>query len=352
MDHEHIVSLLGADAENLLTHRCEKISKDLLTLPSKTKIQDVFQHSDRTPEVIESLEKLHGAGRLGGSGHLFIFPVDQAIEHTAAYSFVRNPLFFDPENIVRLAVEGGASGIASTLGVLGLVSKRYADKIPFVVKVNHNELLTYPQKHDQVVFASVRQAKEMGAVAIGATVYFGSEESNRQLIEVARLFEAAHQQGMATILWCYVRNPGFTRSGQDYATAVDLTAQANHLGVTIEADIIKQKLPNALHGFEALQYSKHSEEMYNDLLTDHPIDLTRYQLLHCYSGKIGMISSGNESHGESDEADAVRAAVINKRAGGTGMIMGRKVFKRPFAEGVQIMQLVQDVYLDEQITVA
>lgn len=352
MDHAHIESLLGSDAENLLQYRCEKVPKEMITAPSGQHVTNIFQHSDRSPQVQESLKLLYGSGRLAGSGYLSIFPVDQAIEHTAAYSFARNPVFFDPANIVKLAVEGGANAVASTLGVLGLVSQQYADKIPFILKVNHNELLTYPQKHDQILFASVAQAKNMGAVAVGATVYFGSEESGRQLVEVARLFEAAHQEGLATILWCYVRNPGFIRSGQDYATAVDLTAQANHLGVTIQADIIKQKLPSALHGFAALQYSKSSDEMYQKLLTDHPIDLVRYQVLHCYSGKISLINSGDEAHGESDEAEAVRAAVINKRGGGAGMIMGRKIFKRPFAEGVAIMQLVQDVYLDEQITVA
>ena len=352
MDHSQLVSLLGTDAEQLLQYRCQKVPASLIIPPTPTHVDDVFATSDRSPRVIENLKRLYGAGRLGNTGYLSIFPVDQAIEHTAAYSFARNPIYFDPENIVRLALEGGANAVASTLGVLGLVCKEYAEKIPFIVKVNHNEFLTYPQKHDQIIYATVAQAVSMGAVAVGATVYFGSEESNRQLVEIAQLFAEAHAAGLATILWCYVRNDGFVRSGQDYALAVDLTAQANHLGVTIEADIIKQKLPTAAHGFAALQYGKYSDEMYNNLLTDHPIDLVRYQVLHCYSGKISLINSGDEAHGESDEAEAVRAAVINKRAGGSGMIMGRKVFKRPFAEGVALMQLVQDVYLDQEITLA
>lgn len=352
MEHHEIVEMLGQDAEYLLQHVCQKIPAHLIYQPSGNQIEDVFAQSDRSVQVQDSLKRLYGTGRLANTGYLSIFPVDQAIEHTAAFSFAANPMFFDPENIVKLAVEGGANAVASTLGVLGLVSKKYASKIPFILKMNHNELVTYPNKHDQVLFASVKQAQEMGAVAVGATIYFGSAESNRQLVEVARLFEAAHAVGMCTILWCYPRNENFTRSGHDYNQAADLTAQANHLGVTIEADIIKQKLPTQARAFEALQFSMHSDEMYDKLLTDHPIDLVRYQVAHCYMGKISLINSGGEAKGTSDWQEAVKTAVINKRGGGAGLIMGRKIFKRSFEEGVKLLHAVQDVYLDSEITVA
>lgn len=352
MQHQEIISILGDQAEYLLQHVCERIPVEKITKPSATHVSDVFVHSDRSEKVQENLQRLYGTGRLANTGYLSIFPVDQGIEHTAGFSFYENSDFFDPDTIVRMAIEGNCNGVVSTLGVLGLVSKKYADKVPFILKVNHNELVTYPNKHDQVIFASVNQAKNMGAIGVGATIYFGSPESNRQLVEVARLFEAAHQEGLFTILWCYPRNDRFNVSGRDYNQGIDLTAQANHLGVTIEADIIKQKMPNNLRAFRDLQFSKADDEMYQTLLTDHPIDLVRYQVAHCYMGKIGLINSGGESNGEHDLVEAVKTAVINKRGGGTGLIMGRKVFKRPFAEGVQILQAVQDVYLDQEITVA
>ncbi len=352
MQHEEITSLLGDQAEYLLQHVCLKIPKDMLTTPSGDHVQKVFTQSDRSAAVQKNLDRLYKTGRLANTGYLSIFPVDQGIEHTAAYSFYENPLFFDPEMVLKMAHEGGCNGVASTLGVLGLVAKKYADTVPFILKVNHNELLTYPTKHDQVVFASVRQAQEMGAAGVGATIYFGSPESDRQLVEIARIFEAAHQVGLFTILWCYPRNERFSMSGHDYNGAVDVTAQANHLGVTIQADIIKQKLPNALRAFPDLNFSMRDEAMYERLLTNHPIDLVRYQVAHCYMGKIDLINSGGEAQGESDLQEAVRTAVINKRGGGAGLIMGRKVFKRSFEEGMQILHAVQDVYLDQQITVA
>ncbi len=352
MEHSELISLLGESAHSLLSHVCEKIPKERITAPSGEHVDTVFGSSDRSPEVQNNLKKLYASGRLADTGYLSIFPVDQAIEHTAAFSFADNPLYFDPENIVKLALEGGCNAVASTLGVLGLVSKKYADTIPFVLKLNHNELLTYPNKHDQVLFASVAQAKNMGAVAVGATIYFGSAESNRQLQEVSALFAEAHAQGLATILWCYPRSDHFTRSHADYNVAVDLTAQANHLGVTIEADIIKQKIPSPLRAFPDLHFSKYSDAMYEKLLTEHPIDLVRYQVAHCYMGKISLINSGGESQGTADFSEAVTAAVINKRAGGAGMIMGRKVFKRPMNEGIDLLHAVQDVYLDSEITLA
>lgn len=352
MQHEELLSLLGDQAEYLLQHVCQRIPKDTLTTPSGEHVDQVFANSDRSEGVRNNLKRLYGTGRLAGTGYLSIFPVDQGLEHTAAFSFYENPAYFDPDMILKMAHEGGCNGVASTLGVLGLVAKKYADKVPFILKVNHNELLTYPNKHDQVIFASVRQAQEMGAAGIGATIYFGSPESNRQLVEISRLFEAAHQVGLFTILWCYPRNEHFSMSGRDYNSAVDVTAQANHLGVTIQADIIKQKLPSPLRAFDDLKFAKQNDEMYERLLTDHPIDLVRYQVAHCYMGKIDLINSGGESKGESDLQEAVRTAVINKRGGGAGLIMGRKVFKRSFNEGVQILHAVQDVYLDQQITIA
>jgi class I fructose-bisphosphate aldolase len=352
MQHEEIISLLGDQAEYLLQHVCQKIPKHTITTPSGDHVQKVFLQSDRTQEVQKNLNRLYQSGRLANTGYLSIFPVDQGIEHTAAYSFYENPSYFDPEMILQMAYEGGCNAVASTLGVLGLVAKKYADKVPCIVKVNHNELLTYPAKHDQVVFGSVQQAKDVGAVGIGATIYFGSPESNRQLVEVARLFEAAHRVGLCTILWCYPRNEQFSMSGQDYNSATDVTAQANHLGVTIQADIIKQKVPNGLRAFQDLRFSMRDDEMYERLLTDHPVDQVRYQVAHCYMGKIDLINSGGEAQGESDLQEAVRTAVINKRGGGAGLIMGRKVFKRSFVEGMAILHAVQDVYLDQEITIA
>lgn len=352
MEHHEIITLLGEEADHLLSHTCSKIRYDQIYRPHGNQVQDVFGGSDRSQQVIDNLRRLYEHGRLGNTGYLSIFPVDQGVEHSAGYSFYQNPLYFDPENVIKLALEGGANGVASTLGILGLVSKKYADKIPFIVKVTHNELLTYPNKQDQVVFASVQQALAMGAVGIGATIYFGSPQSNRQIVEVSRLFEAAHQVGLFTILWCYPRNDAFDREDGDYNQAVDLTAQANYLGVTIEADIIKQKMPTSHHAFSALHFSKEHSDMYQCLLTDHPIDLVRYQVAHCFMGKISLINSGGESQGDNDFREAIRAAVINKRAGGAGLIMGRKVFKRPLLEGIQLLKSVQDVYLDKAITIA
>lgn len=351
MEYSEVVGLLGSEAEYLLAHRCQKISYSQIYRPHGQQVLDVFGSSDRSQAVIDNLRRLYEAGRLANTGYLSIFPVDQGIEHSAAFSFYQNPEYFDPENVVKVAIEGGVNGVASTLGVLGLVSKKYADKVPFIVKLTHNELLTYPNKHDQVVFASVQQALNMGAVGIGATIYFGSQHSNAQLVQVSRLFEAAHQVGLFTILWCYPRNESFDREDGDYNQAIDLTAQANHLGVSIEADIIKQKMPTAHHAFSSLNFSKYSDEMYSALLTDHPIDLVRYQVAHCYMGKIPLINSGGES-GADDFKEAVRTAVINKRAGGAGLIMGRKVFKRPMDEGIKLLHAVQDVYLQDDITVA
>lgn len=352
MEHHQLVQLLGAEAEHLLGFTSSKITYNQIYRPHKNHVLDVFGNSDRSQQVTDNLRRLYETGRLANTGYLSIFPVDQGIEHTAGFSFYQNPLYFDPEYVLKLAVEGGANGVASTLGILGLVSKKYADKIPLILKVTHNELLTYPNKHDQVVFASVQQAVNMGAVGIGATIYFGSPQSNRQLIEVSRLFEAAHQAGLFTILWCYPRNDSFDREDGDYNQAVDLTAQANYLGVSIEADIIKQKMPSNHHAFSALHFGKSSDEMYGSLMTDHPIDLVRYQVAHCFMGKIPLINSGGESQGDDDFREAIKTAVINKRAGGAGLIMGRKVFKRPFAEGLELLQAVQDVYLDEAVTVA
>ncbi|MDQ5951870.1 MAG: fructose-bisphosphate aldolase, class [Patescibacteria group bacterium] len=352
MEYLDLQQILGSETEYLLGHTCQKIPRDLIYRPHGQQVVDVFGKSDRSQQVIDNLRKLYETGRLANTGYLSIFPVDQGVEHTAAYSFYHNPLYFDPENVIKLAIEGGANGVASTLGILGLVSKQYADKVPFIVKVTHNELLTYPNKHDQVVFASVQQAANMGALGIGATIYFGSQQSNRQLVEIAQLFEAAHQVGLFTILWCYPRNDSFDREDGDYNEAVDLTSQANYLGVTIEADIIKQKTPTPHRAFPALQFGKYNDEMYNTLLTDHPIDLGRYQVAHCYMGKIPLINSGGESKGADDFREAIRTAVINKRAGGAGLIMGRKIFKKPFSEGIELLQAVQNVYLDPQVTVA
>jgi class I fructose-bisphosphate aldolase len=352
-----IEQLLGDEADSLLQHRCETISADALHLPGPDAIDRLWLGTDRSSATLRNLQWLLDHGRLGGTGYVSILPVDQGIEHSAGASFAPNPIYFDPENLVRLAIEGGCNAIASTLGVLGAVSRTYAHKLPFILKLNHNELLSYPNEHDQIMFSSVKRAWDMGAVGVGATIYFGSPESRRQLIEVSRAFEQAHELGMFTVLWCYLRNPGFKVDGTDYHTAADLTGQANHLGVTIEADIIKQKLPENNGGYKAVQrqesgYGKIDERIYTELTTDHPIDLTRYQVVNCYMGRSGLINSGGASSGQSDLAEAVRTAVINKRAGGMGLISGRKAFQRPLDEGAELLRAIQDVYLAPEITVA
>ena len=346
-----INTLLGSEAEDLLNHQCRGISKETLHLPGPDFIDRVWVMSDRPTGVLRSLAAMFNHGRLAGTGYLSILPVDQGIEHSAAASFAPNPLYFDPENIVKLALEGGCSAVASTLGVLGAVARKYAHKIPFIVKINHNELLSYPTLHDQTLFARVEQAFWMGAVAVGATIYFGSHESRRQLQEVSQAFEKAHELGLATILWCYLRNEAFKTASADYHTAADLTGQANHLGVTIQADIIKQKLPTLNGGFTALKFGKTDPRVYSELAGDHPIDMVRYQVANCYMGRAGLINSGGAS-GANDLAEAVRTAVINKRAGGTGLISGRKAFQRPMEEGVELLHAIQDVYLAPEVTVA
>ena len=347
-----ISDLLGADAGKLLNHKCATIDKSLLTLPGPDFVSRVLIPSDRPVAVLRNLQTIFNAGRLSGTGHLSILPVDQGVEHSAGASFAPNPVYFDPENLVKLAVEGGCNAVASTLGVLGSVARKYAHKIPFLVKVNHNDLLMYPTKYDQIMFANVRQAADMGAVAVGATVYYGSEESARQIQEVCEAFDHAHQLGLVTVLWCYLRNSAFKKDGVDYHAAADLTNQANHLGVTIEADIIKQKQATNNGGYTAINFAKTSKLVYEKLTTAHPIDLVRYQVAGCYMGRIGLINSGGESGGASDFAGAARTAVINKRAGGMGLISGRKAFQRPMAEGVKILNIIQDVYLDKTISVA
>ena len=357
MNYQQIAELLGKENENLFTHTCIKVPKENLQLPSPRFIDDVFIMSNRNLQTLRSLKQLFNGGRLAGTGYLSILPVDQGIEHSAGASFAKNPLYFDPENIVRLAVEGGCNAVASTFGVLGMVARKYAHRIPFIVKLNHNELLTYPNKFDQVMFGTVRDAWNMGAAAVGATIYFGSPESDRQITEVAKAFDEAHALGMATVLWCYLRNNAFVTGGKDFHVSADLTGQANHLGVTIQADIVKQKLPELNGGYKALNmgnshYGKLDEKMYTDLSTDHPIDLCRYQVLNGYSGRVGLINSGGASEGDKDLKEALRTSVINKRAGGSGVISGRKAFQRPFAEGAQLLNSIQDVYLEKQITVA
>jgi fructose-bisphosphate aldolase, class I len=348
-----IQSLLGDEAESLLNHESKSIPKDDLVLPGADYIDRVFSQTDRSPQVLRNLQALLGHGRLGGTGYVSILPVDQGIEHSAAASFAPNPQYFDPRNIVELAIEGGCNGVASTFGVLGAVSRRYAHKIPFIVKMNHNELITYPNKFDQVMFGSVDQAFDLGAAAVGATIYFGSEEATRQLQEVSESFTRAHELGLFTVLWCYLRNPAFKQGSVDYHNAADLTGQANHIGVTIEADIIKQKLPTNNGGYNALEgYGKTNKAVYENLTTDHPIDLCRWQVANNYMGRIGLINSGGESKGASDLSEAVRTAVINKRAGGIGLISGRKAFQRPMSEGVELLNAIQDVYRDEAITLA
>ncbi len=352
-----IEKLLGDSAKGLLEHKCKTVPKERLHLPGPDFVDRIFAPSDRNPQTLCSLQALFGHGRLAGTGYMSILPVDQGIEHSAGASFAKNPDYFDPENIVKLAMEGGCNAVASTLGVLGAVSRKYAHKIPFLVKLNHNELLTCPNQFDQVYFARVEQAWNMGAVAVGATIYFGSDESTRQIVETSLAFKRAHQLGLATVLWCYLRNSAFKTKEKDYHVSADLTGQANHLGVTIEADIIKQKLPENNGGYKAVSaaigsYGKIDERVYTELTTDHPIDLCRYQVLNCYAGRAGLINSGGESKGAGDLAAAVKTAVINKRAGGTGLISGRKAFQRPLAEGVKLLNLVQDVYLDKSINVA
>lgn len=347
-----ITELLGKDADSLLNHVCKTVPKDSLHQPGADFVDRIFIPSNRNNQTVRSIQSLYNHGRLAGTGYMSILPVDQGIEHSAGASFAPNPMFFDPENIVKLAIEGGCNAVASTYGVLASVSRKYAHKIPFIVKINHNEFLTYPNKFDQIMFGSVDEAWNMGAAAVGATIYFGSEESSRQIVEVAQAFERAHELGMATILWCYLRNSGFKKDGVDYHTAADLTAQANHIGVTIQADIIKQKLPTNNGGYTAINFGKTHKDVYAKLTSDHPIDLCRYQVLNCYNGRMGLINSGGESKGATDMAEAVTTAVINKRAGGQGLISGRKAFQKPFKEGVEMLNAIQDVYLSKEITLA
>jgi len=356
MDLKAIEQSLGADARKLLDHECKGIPRASLHLPGPDWVDRMHVGSDRPAPVLRSLQQMFGHGRLAGTGYLSILPVDQGIEHSAGASFAKNPLYFDPENIVKLAIEGGCNAVASTLGVLGAVARKYAHRIPFLLKFNHNEFLTYPNKFDQIFFAQIKQAWDMGAVAVGATVYFGSPESSRQIIEVSQAFKVAHEMGMATVLWCYLRNPAF-KTDKDYHVSADLTGQANHLGVTIEADIIKQKLPENNGGYLALNtkespYGKIDKKVYSELCSDHPIDLCRYQVANCYMGRAGLINSGGASSGEGDLAEAVKTAVVNKRAGGMGLISGRKAFQRPMDEGARLLNAIQDVYLCKDVTIA
>jgi class I fructose-bisphosphate aldolase len=347
-----IIKMLGNQADDLLGYVCKGVPKESLQLPGPDFVDRVWMQSDRNPQVLRSLQSIYDHGRLGGTGYLSILPVDQGIEHTGGASFAPNPIYFDPENIVKLAIEGGCNAVASTFGVLGSVARKYAHKIPFLVKFNHNELMTYPNKYDQVMFGSIKRAWDMGATAVGATIYFGAEESMRQLQEVSEAFEYAHELGMGTVLWCYLRNSSFKKDGVDYHTAADLTGQANHLGATIQADIVKQKLPTNNGGFTAIGFGKSHPKMYGELCGDHPIDLVRWQVANDYMGRIGLINSGGASGGDSDFADAVYTAVINKRGGGMGLISGRKAFQRPMAEGAKLLNNIQDVYLSDEITVA
>lgn len=345
-----IKELLGSEADSLLSYKA-KFPKEQLNLPGPDFVDRIFAPSNRNNNVLKNLEWIFQTGRLAGTGYVSILPVDQGIEHSGGASFAPNPIYFDPENIVKLAIEGGCNAVASTVGVLGAVSRKYAHKIPFIVKLNHNELLTYPNKFDQIMFAGVRQSYDLGAAAVGATIYYGSEESARQIVEVSEAFQYAHELGMATILWCYLRNSAFKTKEKDYHVSADLTGQANHLGVTIEADIIKQKLPENNGGYTALNFGKTHKKVYSDLTSDHPIDLTRYQVINCYMGRIGLINSGGAS-GENDFGEAAKTAVINKRAGGMGLISGRKAFQRPMKEGIELLNIIQDVYLEKEITVA
>ncbi len=351
-----IAEYLGAEADYLLNHRCDAIAREDLALPGPDFAERVWLDSDRNPQVIRGLQQIYDNGRLGGSGYVSILPVDQGIEHSAGASFAPNPAYFDPARIIELALEGGCNAVASTFGALGMTARRFAHRIPYIVKVNHNELVTHPNTHEQIMFGTIQQAWDMGAVAVGATVYFGSEDSNRQMIEVAEAFAFAHELGMATVLWCYMRNPAFTIDGVNHESSADLTGQANHLGATLGADIVKQKLPTQNYGYRALNsgdssYGKLDERIYSELSSDHPIDLTRYQVANGYMGKVGLISSGGAS-GADDFAEAVKTAVINKRAGGMGLISGRKAFQRPMAEGARLLNAIQDVYLNEEVTVA
>lgn len=346
-----IHELLGKDADDLLGHRCQTIAKEQLHLPGPDFVDRIFVPSDRNPRVLNNLARLFVTGRLGGTGYVSILPVDQGVEHSAGASFAPNPIYFDAENIVKLAIEGGCNAVASTFGVLGVVARKYAHKIPFIVKVNHNELLTYPNKHDQILFGTVDRAVEMGAVAVGATIYFGSAEAGRQIVEISEAFSRAHEAGLATILWCYLRNDAF-KADKDYHLSADLSGQANHLGATIQADILKQKLPVNNGGYNALKFGKTSPLVYEKLTSPHPIDLCRYQVANGYLGRIGLINSGGESKGAADLADAVRTAIINKRAGGMGLISGRKAFQRPMKDGADLLRKIQDVYLAKEVTVA
>lgn len=347
----NIPEMLGKDGKSLLEHQCKTIPKESLHLPGPDFVDRIFVPSDRSNTVLRNLQNFFNHGRLAGTGYLSILPVDQGIEHSGGASFAPNPIYFDPENIVKLAIEGGCNGVASTLGVLGAVSRRYAHKLPFILKLNHNELLSYPNRYDQRIFASVTQAFDMGAVAVGATIYYGSEESHRQIEEITQAFQQAHELGMFTVLWCYLRNSAFVKDGVDYHEAADLTGQANHLGATIEADIIKQKQPTNNGGYNVLKFGKTHKSVYEKLTTDHPIDLTRYQVANCYMGRIGLINSGGPS-GENDLQQAVKTAVINKRAGGMGLITGRKAFQKPMKDGIEIFHALQDVYLSKEITIA
>ncbi|MBK9732899.1 MAG: class I fructose-bisphosphate aldolase [Chitinophagaceae bacterium] len=352
MSLSKITSLLEDKAEYLLNHISGTVNKELLYAPGPDFIDRVFAGTNRSNQVLRSLQTIYGNGRLGGTGYVSILPVDQGIEHSAGASFAPNPIYFDPENIVKLAMEGGCNAVASTYGVLGSVARKYAHKIPFIVKINHNEFLSYPNKYDQVMFGTIEDAWNMGAVAVGATIYFGSDEATRQLQEVSQAFEYAHELGMATILWCYLRNSGYKKDGIDFHTAADLTGQANHLGVTIQADIIKQKLPTNNGGYEALKFGKTHPKVYRELTTEHPIDLCRYQVINCFMGRIGLINSGGESKGASDMAEAVFTAIVNKRAGGQGLISGRKAFQKPMNDGVELLNMIQDVYLEKKIDLA
>ncbi len=352
MSYSNILSLLGTKAENLLTHRCETIAQERLHLPSPSFVEEIFLPSNRNPQVLKSLATLFGHGRLAHTGYLSILPVDQGVEHTAGASFAANPCYFDSENIIKLAIEGGCNAVATTFGILAMTSRKYAHKIPFIAKINHNELLTYPNKYDQTLFGTVEAAWNLGATAVGATIYFGAQESTRQLVEIAEVFEKAHELGMATILWCYVRNDAFKTKEADYHVAADITGQANYIGATIQADFIKQKLPDVNGGFKALGFGKTHPKMYERLTTAHPIDLCRYQVANCYMGRIGLINSGGAAQGATDLAEAVQTAVINKRAGGMGLITGRKAFQKPMQEGIALLHTVQDVYLAREVTVA
>ncbi|MCC8096545.1 MAG: class I fructose-bisphosphate aldolase [Tannerellaceae bacterium] len=352
METSKIIELLGHENEYYLNHRCKTIDKSLIHVPTPTFVDDIFKESDRNIPTLRNLQAMFSHGRLANTGYLSILPVDQGVEHTAGASFAPNPIYFDPENIIKLAIEGGCNAVASTFGVLGIMARKYAHKIPFLVKINHNELLTYPNSYNQILFGTVKEAWNMGAAAIGATIYFGSAESRRQIIEIAEAFEYVHELGMATVLWCYLRNDAFKKEEVNYDAAADLTGQANHLGVTIQADIVKQKLPANNGGFMAVNFGKKDQRMYTELTTEHPIDLCRYQVANGYMGRIGLINSGGESHGSSDLKEAIITAIVNKRAGGMGLISGRKAFQRPMKEGIELLHAIQDIYLNPEISIA